>query len=282
MARRTTTIDPTATATDPILEDLPDFEQPSPAGVRHSEQCGDQAPWGARCEHRKFHDDAHSWQAPRASLEVPTHEQRLAELDRRDDALNGYHADELPGMPERPEPETTDYTVPTEASFGKADLVEAPGLKAIAERLIAEDESLEHLVGIDIGFFWRRRGGTQGGNKRYSHIKRPGLYENFYSGGSVVYLIDLSADHIREAQFTEQQIEACIYRELCKTAVDPDDNDAYRINGPDFSGFVRELDKFGAWSADLREVAAHARLLPLDQALAETDADAGDDGEESD
>jgi hypothetical protein len=128
-------------------------------------------------------------------------------------------------------------------------------------------------------YFWRRRGGTQGGNPRYARIKRPGVYEAYFSGGKAVYLVDLSADHVRDARFTERQLQACLYAQLCRTDVDPDDNDAYRLVGPDFSGFIREFDRFGAWSSDLRELHAHVAKLPLEQAIDDAQPE-GDEGED--
>src|SRR5205085_11948943 len=133
-------------------------------------------------------------------------------------------------------------------------------------------DAFDHLRGIEIHWFWNRRGGTQGGNPRYAGIKRPSSFEKHYTGGRVVYFLWLAADHVRDAKFTPEQIEACLYDQLTRTDVDPDDHDAYRTVGPDFVGFVREIERYGVWSADLREAAARIQQLPLVQA-AEDDAD---------
>lgn len=192
--------------------------QPARAGVRPSDQCGVVAghgPYpGKRCTYAEHPmNQPHSWDVEREpEAELPGHVY--------DDAAQ-------PTLPGTPEPEQTDYTVPTEASFKKAKLMAAPGLKAIAERLIADDETLEHLVDAEIRYFWRARGGTTGGAPKFASIKRPGVYEDYFSGGKVVFFVSLSADHIRAAKFTDQQIEACLHERLCMTERDPDDHDAY-------------------------------------------------------
>jgi hypothetical protein len=231
----------------------------------HPDLCNAPAPWGVHCLSDAFHPGGHSWQ-PKT-------------VDGSSFGDTSEPASEQPVLPGTPEPEQTDYTVPSEASFRNGDLMSAPGLRAVAERLIEGDDSLEHLQGVEIHYFWRRRGGTQGGNKRFGQIKRPGVYESYYSGGKVIFLVALSADHIREAKFSDRQIEAALYRELCKTERDPDDHSAYRLVGPDFSGFVREWDRFGPWNPDLREMHAHAARVPVEDVAAAESEEVDDQGE---
>lgn len=229
----------------------------TPEGVRPSERCGSPSPLGISCTHRIEHGGLHSWTPGPIHQPEPGTEQ--------------------PTLPGTPEPEQNDYSVPTEASFGKAKLMPAHGLKAIGDRLIAEDETLEHLVGIEIRYAWRRRGGTTGGTARFARIKRPSVWENYFTGGTVRFLVDLSADHVREFRFNERQIEAAIFDQLCRTERDPDDHDAYRILGPDFSGSIRAFDKYGAWEPSLREMHAHVAKLPLEQAIDDAGTDEGED-----
>ncbi len=243
------------------LERLPEFGTPS----SRPDTCDALSPWGTRCSF-EVHSGLHSWQGEKPPADDT-------------DAEQG----ELPGTPST-EPEKTDYDVPFESQFNNRDLLEAPGLRAIGERLIAsatEDDGFDHLHGIEIHWFWKRRGGTQGGNPRYAGIKRPSSFEKHYTGGRVIYMVWLAADHVREAKFTPEQIEACLYDQLCRTDVDPDDHDAYRIIGPDFVGSIRTLQRFGVWNADLREAAARIQQLPLvqlDEEDADEDASEGADG----
>jgi hypothetical protein len=299
MARRESTTtatleDQAATDAELGLEDLPSFDEPDQPSreallqdldarsdalngqalkrVRPSEQCGVLAGHGPlpgkRCEY-----PAHPMNQP--------HSWEVASEPPADEPGHVYDDTAQPTLPGTPEPEQTDYTVPTEASFKKAKLVAAPGLKAIAERLIADDESLEHLVDAEIRYFWRARGGTTGGAPKFASIKRPGVYEDYFSGGKVVFFVSLAADHVRAAKFTESQIEACLHERLCMTERDPDDHDAYRILSPDFAGAVRTLDRFGPWNPALREMRAHVdRLPPAPVDEADTDDDGEDGGDD--
>jgi hypothetical protein len=243
-------------------------------GVRPSEQCGVVAgsgPYpGRRCTFAK-HDNnqPHSWET------LPWENPEASSVASSTDDSTGQGT--LPGTPE---PEQNEYSVPNESSFGKAKSLPAPGVKLIAERLIADDDTLEHLVGVEIRYAWRRRGGTQGGNPRFARIKRPSFWEEHLTGGKVDLLLDVSADHVREQCFTERQLQAAVHEQLCRTERDEDDHDAFRIAGPDFSGSIRTLDRFGAWRDDLREAAAHIRLLPLDEALTEADGEESDGADE--
>lgn len=232
----------------------------TPEGVKPSERCGTPSPLGISCTHRTDHPGLHSW------TPGPEH-----------DPIPGTEQPTLPGTPE---PEQSDYTVPTEASFGKAKLTPAHGLRAIGDRLIADDDSLEHLRGIEIRYAWRRRGGTSGGNPRFARIKRPSVWEEHLTGGRVDFLVDVSADHVREFRFAERQIEAAIHEQLSRTERDDDDHDAFRINGPDFSGSISTMDRFGAWKPELREMHAHVAKLPLEQAIADADSSDGEDSED--
>jgi hypothetical protein len=236
-------------------------------GVRPSEQCGVLAgsgPYpGRRCTYAEHPmNQPHSWEV---STEPPA-----------DEVGHVYDDSAQPTLPGTPEPEENEYTVPHESTFGKGKLLPAPGLKTIAERLIEDDEELEHLVGVEIRYAWRRRGGMQGGNPRYARIKRPSIWESHFSGGKVEFLVDVSADHVRDFKFTPHQIEAAIHECLSRTARDEDNHDAFRIAGPDFQGSIRTLDRYGTWRPDLREMRAHVAKLPMEEAIEEANDDADD------
>ncbi len=238
-------------------------------------------------------DDDESWRdqsIPDFSDGPKTHEQTLEDLDARGERLNGYkptegaanHVEltnlELPGTPA---PVSDDTAIPTETQFAGKDFLAAPGLKAVGERLIFEHESLADLSGVEIRYLWKRRGGSSGGNPKLGALQRPGGLLRYFTGG-VTFICWLAADNVRALQLDPAKIEACLFHQLSHAQLNPDDDDAWRIRSHDFEGFVSELDQYGAWSADLREVAAHIRLLPLDQALADTEGDGeADEGEES-
>lgn len=268
-------------------------------------ECGAMAAWGVRCTNDAFHPGSHSWGGEQEQLK-PDHTKSCAfilseggdecDCGAADGRPSGSieHGTELlqadvdarqaalPGTSEsEPLAEPDDYSVPLESQFNGRDLMDAPGLRTIGTRLIEQEDAFEHLRGVELGWFWKRRGGTQGGNPRYGGIKRPDAFVKHYSGSAPIYLIFLSADHVREAKFEPRQIEAQIFSLLCRTDVDPDDNDAYRLVGPDFVGFVLEIERYGAWSADLREAAARIQQLPLVE-LPAADPDAASDDVEDD
>lgn len=302
---------------DAGLERIPEFtdEQPQPVETGIIEidafegPCLTPGPDGARCT-RKAHSGLHSWAEP-------THEERLAELDARDDRLNGhgvrpseqcgilagggpypgrrctyrehpmnqphswevasdptdlpghvYDDDEAaqPTLPGTPEPEATEFTIPREGEFKGADYQSAPGLKSVGDRLIAETEEFSHLVGIEIRYFWKRRGGRRGGNLNFGSLQKA-VGRARYALGNPVYFLDLSADHCRDQKFTDEQLTALVFDRLARAAVDPEDHSAYRVVGADFEGMALTVRRFGLWNVDLRESAASLRQLPLDQEL---------------
>jgi len=119
-----------------------------PEGVRPSEQCGVLAgsgPYpGKRCTYAAHPmDQPHSWEVfddPEAP--PPGHV---------------YSDEDQPTLPGTPEPETDAYSIPFEGQFNNADFMAAPGVQEIAERYIETESEFEHLVGIKIRYFWKRR-----------------------------------------------------------------------------------------------------------------------------
>lgn len=234
--------------------------------VRPSERCQTPSPLGIGCVSKAFHPGLHSW-------DMTTGENRPT-----------AEAAMLPGMPEPaqaevPEPEPDDYDVPYEAQFNKADFKSAPGLKAIAERTIADTPEFAHLRDVNIRYFWKRRGGTKGGNPRYGALVRPSGLAG-YALGSPVYALWLAADHIRDAKWQPRTFDAQIFDLLAHSAVDPDDHSAYRILGDDFSGMNLTLTHFGIWQDDLREAAVRMRQLDIEEVVAL--AEASEAGQEPD
>lgn len=249
-------------AADSGLEELPHFDEPSnghilEGGIRPSERCGTPSELGIGCTFRDEHPGAHSWQ-PADDLAVERSQQ--------------------PVLPGTPEPEQNDWSVPSEASFKGKDFQTSSGLRAIGERLIEEKPTLAHLVDVEIRYLWKRRGGSSGGNPKLGALQRPGGLLKYFTGG-VTFIAWLAADNCRELQLPPEKIEANLFHQLLHADTNPDDDDAYRIRGHDFEGFVDELDGYGPWSADFREMHAHVAKLPLEQAI--DDATVADEGEES-
>lgn len=256
---------------DQVLADLDARdERLNGHGVRPSEMCGTVAgggPYpGSRCTFRKHENDApHSWESPEA--------RSLARL------TDESPAEQQPALPGTPEPETDDYSIPYEAQFNHADYQSAPGIKAIAERLVAQTSEFAHLRDIPIRYFWKRRGGLKGGNPRLGSLQKPsGIVA--YSLGYPTLWLWLAADHCRDAKLSTEQLDALIFTQLCKAAVDPDDHSAYRVLGPDFEGYTLAIQRYGlGWLPDLRELGANIKQLDL---LDGIELPALDDGDQDD
>lgn len=259
-----------------LREELPDFTLP-PEGVRPSERCGTPSPLGFSCEFRDEHTGRHSWQPAEAADDPKAAPGQAPVGAEVQDTGTDVEQGELPGTPE---PEKTDSDIPTETQFAGKDFVSAPGLKAIADRLIANKDSLSVLEGLEVRYLWKRRGGTSGGNPKIGALQRPGGLLRYFSGGTP-FVLWLAADHCRDLHLSPRQIEAAVFHQLLHADTNPEDDDQLRIRGHSFEGFVEELDEFGVWLPDLREMAAHVQALPLDVALAAAADQDDDEGEES-
>jgi hypothetical protein len=166
--------------------------------------------------------------------------------------------DEVPDL----ESNAADLQVPFEAQFGGKDFLPAPGLRRVALGLIMRDQSLRHLTDQRVEYLYKRRGGQARGVPKVGDCVLPsGLSKHAWNAmaraatGSasetVRYVIWLAADHTQN--WTPLQVEAGLYRQLCKTGVNPRDHSEFRLKAPDFTGFVREIQRYGLWCAPLVE-----------------------------
>jgi hypothetical protein len=275
---------------DSDLEDLPDFgDAPTRTreaqiaeldarddrlnganGVRPSQQCGVLAgsgpAAGRRCTYAEHPmNQPHSWEVS----SEPT-----------DNVGHVYDDDEQATLPGTPEPETDEYSIPFESQFNGADFMAAPGIEEIAERFINDESDFEHLIGLRIRYFWKRRGGLKGGNKRLGALVKPGGL-SAYALGRPQFALWLAADHVRDAKLTREQFDALVYDMLCRAQRDPDDHDQYRVIGSDFEGMIATVKRFGLWQMDLRELGANVKQLGLLDVL-ELPAGDGDQDDEGD
>jgi hypothetical protein len=246
---------------DDVLQEAPAAPLALVTRTNGEEDCGVTAPWGVHCTLGAYHPAFHSWQTPEGKFD---------------------------GAPEVIDAEQTTLDagidVPFETTFNGKDYMLSENIAAIARRLIEGEDEFEHLVGVKVGYYWKRRGGTSGGNPRFAGIKRPTGLELFHLGGDVTYELWLAADHLREAKLTARQVEALIFSYLCRTETDPEDHSAYRLRGPDFVGFKIELERYGLWSTGLAEAARGLQQMTIDdvapaevQSVEEHDADESDE-----
>lgn len=130
------------------------------------------------------------------------------------------------------------YPVPNDGDFvGPAR--RAPLLHEMANQLIEDYESFEHLRSVTLAIYWKRKGGSSQGRKKYSGHGPAGWQLNTECGAD--FVIWLAADHCRLNALDKAAIMALLRHELCHIQPGPEDGQLI-IAGHDFEGFYTELD----------------------------------------
>lgn len=153
--------------------------------------------------------------------------------------------------------------VPGEGRFVR-DFLTAPELVRVAERLIDGCPELEHLAGVPIRWFWKKKGPKSGDKGAYGKcLKAGGLIAALANTDFYAWL---AADLCRDAGITNRQLEALVFHELLhlERREDKDGNETYELRGHDFAGFAPELSRYGAWTHELGEARDAFAQLGLD------------------
>jgi Putative phage metallopeptidase len=167
-------------------------------------------------------------------------------------------------------------TIPADDDFGGEDWITGPetqGLHDLAALLIereprfvhlseegpgGETDDGEDLPPIRIRYAWRRKGPTSQGLPVMAKCqKMSGLAKHY---GVTDFTIWLSADLIRQREWTDDQLAACLWHELRHIGFD---DDKASIIGHDYEIFSGELEKWGAWRQELEDLVVEARQLDL-------------------
>jgi hypothetical protein len=169
--------------------------------------------------------------------------------------------------------------VPSDAEFGEDEFFESTALAHRAEILTERHANLfGHLADLKVVYLWKNTGGKAKGKGVYGKTaKASGLVKHFSE--QAAFVIWLAADHCRGAGYTERQLEALLFHEMCHTTVADADEETGRGGGPtlvphDVEMFRAEVEVYGLWDADLREVAPafrQAGLFDADNGEAEDD-----------
>lgn len=143
------------------------------------------------------------------------------------------------------------FPIPEESLFESGFLV-APELERVAERLIAaHPNTFNHLPSLDVAYLWRKAGGSSNGKATLGKCQRPsGLLAHF---SQVHYVIWLAADHIRDGEFTEDQVEACLFHEMLHTGLHEETMEPVMVPH-DVETFAAEIRTYGLWTESLRYV----------------------------
>lgn len=151
---------------------------------------------------------------------------------------------------------------PPAATFQErdADFLEAPALAERAERLIDEYPELQFLGGEPIAYLWKRKGGASAGRSTLGKcVLSSGLMRYF---SNTAWVIWIAADHVREMEFSDDQIEALVYHELLHCTLRGED-DRPAVRGHDFEAFRSEIRRYGTWKLDLKSAADAFHQIPL-------------------
>ena len=150
--------------------------------------------------------------------------------------------------------------VPTETEFGDDEFIASTALAHRAEILTERHPDLfDHIADLKVVYLWKKTGGKSKGKGVYGKTaKASGLVKHFSE--HAVFVIWLAADHCRGAAYTERQLEALLFHEMCHTSVAEADSETGRGGGPtlvphDVEMFRAEVEVYGLWDADLRDVA---------------------------
>jgi len=159
---------------------------------------------------------------------------------------------------------------PSQASFGHDQYMLAPGLEALAERLIERHDCFEHLRDVDIVYLWRAKGGASGGKAVLGKCQKPGGLLAFFA--KYEFAIWLAADAAVAYDLSARQIESALFHELkhCGYVVPSNDDEPLRyvVVGHDVTAFNDEVREYGLWMDDLRMFGETIEqlALPLDGA----------------
>lgn len=160
--------------------------------------------------------------------------------------------------------------VPFDGSFlGDDDFLKAPELQQIAEHLIATCGELDHLDGAPIRYRWKRKGGKSNGADVHGKCTRMSGALRHFSGAE--FLIWIAADHVREAGYTNLQLEALMFHELLHIELRVNDDETSPdygeerlvIRAHDAEVFLGELQRYGAWRSDHQALQEQYRQLSI-------------------
>lgn len=189
--------------------------------------------------------------------------------------------DELPPRKSTPIAEqTTGYGVPTEASFGDDDVKPAPDLLQMAVKLIEETDDFAWAKTLTqrIAFYWKKKGGSTGGQPRLYTVRFATPEEKRTNGWRIV--VRFSADVCRTLLLKPDVIEALVHESLCQ--VERDEHGNLRKLAPDFRGYSANVERFGALVPPVRQAADALSVQIEDVRNLRLDLDGADDDEDED
>jgi hypothetical protein len=198
------------------------------------------------------------------TIEAPA---RVVFVDREDVPSAVSELDGAGHLTQHPEQRAA---VPWDESFADGDdFVKAPELATIGAALVKRYPEFGFLADARIEYRWKRKGGRSQGRDTYGKcVKTSGALRHF---ARCDFLIWVAADHVRESAWTNVQLEALLYHELCHCNCEIDDDEKsptygemrLTVRGHDDEVFLDELRRYGAWKSSRQragEAYAQVRL----------------------
>lgn len=140
------------------------------------------------------------------------------------------------------------FLVPSDTDFHGRLYREAPELANLAEDLIAEHGFLADLANCDIRWYWKRKTGVAKGRVKIGFMKRASDLLGHFTGADFIGW--LSATTCRDGKFTDEQVRAAVFHQLCHLG--SDDKGNWIFVPHDFEGFAAEVRHFGTWTEGLK------------------------------
>lgn len=151
------------------------------------------------------------------------------------------------------------FEVPGDSQFyiekDEVEFIKDDRLTELGNALIAERGCFHDLQSRKIVFLWKRQGGKTKGKVTLGKCQKPSGILAYFAASD--FIIWVAADHARENQLTNWQMEALVFHELKHCDVDYDDKGELKlaINPHDLEAFVDEVRIYGAWKSDIERMA---------------------------
>lgn len=141
-------------------------------------------------------------------------------------------------------PHTTDFT---DVVGLVVEYLPAPEIRELAMELIAKYPELAELDDYEINFLWRKEGGNRRGDAVLGNMSVTSGLTKYFT--ECDYVLWMAADHFREFQLSDHQIEAALFHQLCHAKIK---DEKPTIRPHDIEGFRSELQRYGAWTSELK------------------------------
>lgn len=135
--------------------------------------------------------------------------------------------------------------IPSASEFGSSDFLEVESLGELRDQLVREYEELGFLDAWTVRVLWKASGGGPGSRPKLGKCTvASGLVQYF---GLADWVVWLAADHCRQLEFSDVQVEALLYHELLHCVLKGEKDPKPAVRPHDFEGFAAEIRRYGFW-----------------------------------